>query len=131
LNLWDDHIKNDSFIFIDLIKGFILKKLTEFIEILNLDIPNKTTRLNIFLSFRSKFLEKIWDFWKVRCEKIKEVDLSLGITKKIKKENYGKDCFHKPHAVSEVPKYKNQYWLMEQIYFGNKALGFMIKVYLN
>jgi hypothetical protein len=131
LNLWDININDDSFIFIDLIKGFIPKKLTEFIETSPLDIPNKTTRLNIFLSFRSKFLDKIWEFWKIRCEKMKEVDESLGITRRIKKEEFGKNCFYKPHAILNVPKYKNLYGLIEQCYFGNKALGFMIEVYLN
>jgi hypothetical protein len=131
LNLWDININDNSFMFIDLIKGFILKNLIKFIETLPLDVLNKTMRLNILLSFKSKFLDKIWEFWKVHCEKMKEVDESLGITRRIKKEEFGKDCFYKLHAVSEIPKYKNLYGLMEQCYFGNKALGFIIEVYLN
>jgi hypothetical protein len=85
LNIWNIKINDDSFIFIDLIKDFILKKLSEFIETLPLDNSNKTTKLNILLLFRFKFLDKIWEFWKVHCEKMTEVDLSLDVTKKMKK----------------------------------------------
>jgi hypothetical protein len=39
----------------------------------------------------------------------------------------GKDCFYKDHIISNVPKYNNLDSLIEQIYFGKKA----IEMYFN
>jgi hypothetical protein len=53
----------------------------------------------------------------------------LGITKKLKKEKFEKNCFHDIHTISNVSLYKNLNGLIKQIYFSKKALGFIIEVY--
>ncbi|RGB37567.1 hypothetical protein C1646_694505 [Rhizophagus diaphanus] len=46
-------------------------------------------------------------FWKVRCNKLNEIDRSLGIDKNVKKQHFGKEQFIDKTRKSKNKKYFN------------------------
>ncbi|PKK76675.1 hypothetical protein RhiirC2_733681 [Rhizophagus irregularis] len=46
-------------------------------------------------------------FWKMRCNKLNEIDKGLGIDKNVKKQHFGKEQFIDKTRISKNKKYFN------------------------
>jgi hypothetical protein len=57
-------------------------------------------------------------YWNIRCDKNNEINISLGITKKKKKENFGLESYTKIRVFQEENQYFDAIGLQEQIKFG-------------
>jgi hypothetical protein len=116
-------IENDTILtFIDLIKGIIPLSL---ITLISKFISSHITIKHILYQFRQNTLEFIYkDYWNLRCDKLKQIDRSLEINKKIMKEQHNKEHGLLLHLQFDIYKYLNVEGLYNQILFGKKALSY-------
>jgi hypothetical protein len=89
-DIWKLEVSEDHITFIDLIKGFFPCSLINFFKQL-LSTKSKVEILSY--NFRNEILDKSMIFWKVRCNKLNEIDRGLGIDKNVKKQHFGKEQF--------------------------------------
>ncbi|CAB5313789.1 unnamed protein product [Rhizophagus irregularis] len=114
-DIWKLEVSEDHITFIDLIKGFFPCSLINFFKQL-LSTKSKVEILSY--NFRNEILDKSMIFWKVRCNKLNEIDRGLGIDKNVKKQHFGKEQFIDKTRKSKNKKYFNLQSLQSHIYFG-------------
>lgn len=119
--IWDNVSSDNKFTFIDLIKGIIPLELSEFV---NTKINNSQKTKEIFYNYRDISFNLIKLYWNTRCDKNNEIDISLGITKKKKKENFGLESYTKIRVPQEENQYFDAIGLQEQIKFGGKVISY-------
>ncbi|CAB4430429.1 unnamed protein product [Rhizophagus irregularis] len=88
--IWDNSIREDFFTSIDIIKGIIPLSLCKFI---NGKLKNYKKTKEILYNFRKISFSLIRDFWNERYSVYHEINIALGITKNVLKEQYGKEKF--------------------------------------
>ncbi|POG70216.1 hypothetical protein GLOIN_2v1479411 [Rhizophagus irregularis DAOM 181602=DAOM 197198] len=67
---------------------------------------------------RNEILDKSMIFWKMRCNKLNEIDKGLGIDKNVKKQHFGKEQFIDKTRISKNKKHFNLQCLQSHIYYG-------------
>jgi hypothetical protein len=122
LHIWDIEKDDTKLTFIDLIKGFIPKNLTLFID----NFTNqklKTTK--VLYQLRTTMYQHIFRvYWLKRCKEMEKKDLELGINKRLKKKHYGKDCLYKTREQSSIPKLEHLIGIRNNIYYGSDTLEY-------
>ncbi|GET66322.1 hypothetical protein GLOIN_2v1785391 [Rhizophagus irregularis DAOM 181602=DAOM 197198] len=120
-DIWKLEVSEDHITFIDLIKGFFPCSLINFFKQL-LSTKSKVEILSY--NFRNEILDKSMIFWKVRCNKLNEIDRGLGIDKNVKKQHFGKEQFIDKTRKSKNKKYFNLQSLQSHIYFGGNTIDY-------
>jgi hypothetical protein len=123
-SIWSNSYDASNLTFIDIIKGFIPLELTDLILT---KVKKKTYVENIINEIQIILLNSFWKgIWLPRCKKLEEIDKTLNIDKKVKKENYNLEHFSQIHKQSNIEKYSNQEGLINKIKYGCKSMDFII-----
>ncbi|GBC45400.2 ribonuclease H-like domain-containing protein [Rhizophagus irregularis DAOM 181602=DAOM 197198] len=122
LDIWDINIDNNKFTFIDLIKGFIPKNLSHFIDRFS---KQKKLTSKILYQFRMKMGHHIFhEYWLKCCQEMEKKDKDLGINKNLKKRHFGVDCLYRLRQQSTINKYEDLIGIRNNIYYGSDILGY-------
>ncbi|GBC25776.1 hypothetical protein GLOIN_2v1762156 [Rhizophagus irregularis DAOM 181602=DAOM 197198] len=119
--IWDNSIREDFFTSIDIIKGIIPLSLCKFI---NGKLKNYKKTKEILYNFRKISFNLIRDFWNERCSVYHEINIALGITKNVLKEQYGKEKCITTKKPPTDKKYNDTEGLVNYIRYGGKIIDY-------
>ncbi|UZO10850.1 uncharacterized protein OCT59_002428 [Rhizophagus irregularis] len=119
--IWDNSIREDFFTSIDIIKGIIPLSLCKFI---NGKLKNYKKTKEILYNFWKISFNLIRDFWNERCSVYHEINIALGITKNVLKEQYGKEKCITTKKPPTDKKYNDTEGLVNYIRYGGKIIDY-------
>jgi hypothetical protein len=124
----------NDFSFIDMIKGVFPLRLYNLIKFL-LGSNKQSKAVDVAIELLNFIFDKTnKKIWQVRCEAMKNLEKSIGITKKDKNcpdalYNREKQREIKKIYLKDIyPMFKGWEGIREHILFGKKILGFMVNV---
>jgi hypothetical protein len=127
-SIWTIGKSDVTLTFIDIIKGFIPLTLSQFF---NLRLSKSRSSI-IMYETRVNLLNNLWKYWEKRCDLLNEIDIKLGITKKIKREKLNIEFNPNIYRYSsQIEKYDNLEGLRAKLTRGLNNLNFTVKSMLN